>query len=180
MNLIGLTCYTSHFEPKNVEEALRDESWITALNDELDQFIRNDVWYLVLRPKDKHVIGTKWIFKNKLDENGNIVRNKARLVAQGYSQIEGIDFEETFAPIARLESIRILLAIACALKIKLFQMDVKSAFLNCILSEEVYVEQPKGFEDPKLPNHVYMLKKALYGLKQAPRAWYERLTTYLL
>ena len=130
MNEIDLTCYTSHLEQKNVEEALKDESWITALNDELDQFVRNDVWYLVLRPKDKHVIGTEGIIKNKLDENGNIMRNKARLVAQGYSQIEGIDFDETFAPVARLESIRILLAIACALKIKLFQMDVKSAFLN--------------------------------------------------
>ena len=138
------------------------------------------MWYLVSRPKDKHVISTNWIFKNKQDENGVIVRNKARLVAQGYSQMEGIDYEETFTPIFRLESTRILLAIACSFRIKLYQMDVNSAFLNGILSEEVYVEQPKGFEDPKSPNHVYKLKKALHGLKHAPRAWYERLTTYLL
>ena len=99
------------------------------------------MWYLVPSPKDKHVIGTKWIFKNKLDDNGVIVINKARLVTQGYSQIERIDFDETFAPVARLESIRILLAIACSTRMKLFQMDVKSVFLNGILSKEVYVEQ---------------------------------------
>lgn len=108
-----------------------------------------------------------------------MVRNKARLVVHGYTQIEGIDFDETFASVARLESIRILLSIACHLGFKLYQMDVKSAFLNGIL-QEVYVEQPKEFQDPHHPHHVYKLKKALYGLKQAPRAWYECLTTYLL
>jgi hypothetical protein len=107
-------------------------------------------------------------------------RIKARLVAQGYTQIKGVDFDETFALVARLDSIKILLSIACYLGFKLYQMDVKSAFLNCILQEEVYIEQPKGFQDPHHPHHVYKLKKALYGLKQAPRAWYERLTTYLL
>ena len=126
-----------------------------------------------------NVIGTKWVYKNKSDENGTITRNKARLVAQGYTQIEGLDFDETFAPVARLESIRLLLGVACILKFKLYQMDVKSAFLNGYLQEEVYVEQPKGFVDPEHPNYVYKLKKALYGLKQAPRAWYERLTQFL-
>jgi hypothetical protein len=100
-----------------------------------------------------------------------VIRNKARLVEQGYTQIEGVDFDETFAPVARLESIRILLSIACHLGFKLYQIDIKSAFLNGILQEEVYVEQPKGFQDPHHPDHVYKLKKALYGLKQAPRAW---------
>jgi hypothetical protein len=109
-----------------------------------------------------------------------VIRNKARLVTQGYAQNEGVDFHETFAPVARLESIRILLSIACHLGFKLHQMDVKSAILNGILQEEVYVEQPKGFQDPHYPQHVYKLKKVLYGLKQAPWAWYERLTTYLL
>jgi hypothetical protein len=109
-----------------------------------------------------------------------VVRNKARLVAQGYTQIEGIDFDETFAPVARLESIRILLSITYHLCFKQYQMDVKSVFRNSILQEEVYVEQPKGFQDPHHPHHVYKLKKALYGLKQATWAWYERLTTYLL
>lgn len=102
------------------------------------------------------------------------------MVAQGYTQIEGIDFDETFALVARLECIRILLSIACHFKFKLYQMDVKSAFLNEVIQEEVYVEQPKGFQDSSLPDHVFKLKKALYGLKQAPRAWYDRLTSFLL
>jgi len=109
-----------------------------------------------------------------------VTRNKARLVAQGYTQIEGLDFGETYAPVARLESIRILLAYATHHDFKIFQMDVKSAFLNGPISELVYVEQPPGFEDPKFPNHVYLLHKALYGLKQAPRAWYECLKDFLL
>ncbi|KAK8985024.1 hypothetical protein V6N11_082643 [Hibiscus sabdariffa] len=118
--------------------------------------------------------GTKWVFRNKLDESGNIVRNKARLVAQGYTQEEGIDFDETYAPVARMEAIRMLLAFACHHEFKLFQMDVKSVFLNGFISEEVYVEQPLGFENLNFPNHVFKLCKALYGLKQAHRAWYER------
>nr|GEV10779.1 copia protein [Tanacetum cinerariifolium] len=117
------------------------------------------------------IIGTKWVFRNKLDENGVVSRNKARLVAQGYNQQEGIDYDETYAPVARLEPIRILLAYACAPDFKLFQMDVKSASLNGFINEEVYVAQPPGFIDFAKPNHVYRLKKALYGLKQAPKAW---------
>ncbi|KAK0572825.1 hypothetical protein LWI29_037799 [Acer saccharum] len=156
------------------------EVWVGAMQEELNQFERNEVWSLVPRPKDINVIDTKWVFRNKTDESGKIVRNKARLVAQGYTQVEGVDFDETFAPVARLESIRLLLSIACIKKFKLFQMDVKSAFLNGYLQEEVYVEQPKGFADPHSPNHVFKLKKALYGLKQAPRAWYDRLTQYLI
>ncbi|GKB95591.1 retrovirus-related pol polyprotein from transposon TNT 1-94 [Tanacetum coccineum] len=130
---------------------------------------------IVPNPMDTTIIGTKWIFRNKLDENGVVSRNKARLVAQGYNQQEGIDYDETYAPVARLESIRILLAYACALDFKLFQMDVKSAFLNGFINEEVYVAQPPGFIDFAKPNHVYRLKKALYGLKQAPKACHEYL-----
>ncbi|GJU52467.1 retrovirus-related pol polyprotein from transposon TNT 1-94 [Tanacetum coccineum] len=157
-------------EPKNVNEALGDESWIVAMQEELNQFIANDVWELVPQPRNMTIIGTKWVFRNKLDENGIVSRNKARLVAQGYNQQEGIDYDETYAPVARLESIRILLAYACALDFKLFQMDVKSAFLNGFINEEVYVAQPPGFIDFEKPDHVYKLKKALYGLKQAPKA----------
>ena len=116
------------------------------------------------------MIGTKWIFKNKSNEHGIVIRNKSKLVAQGYTQVEGIDFDETFALVVRLESIQILLAIASHLNFKLYQMDVKSAFLNGMLQEEVYVEQPKGFVDPHKPDYVYKLKRAPYGLKQAPRA----------
>ena len=119
-------------------------------------------------------------FRNKLDELENVVRNKTRLVAQGYTQIEGIDFEKTFAPIARLEGIPITLAFASNKNFKHFQMDVKSTFLNSFIEEEVYVEQPPGFVDPIHPNFVFKLDKALYGLKQAPRAWYDRLSTFLL
>jgi hypothetical protein len=179
-DVIANSCFVSMFEPKNVKEALTDEFWIEAMQEELNQFKRSEVWDLVPRPDNVNVIGTKWIYKNKSDEKGTVTRNKARLVAQGYTQVEGLDFEETFAPVARLESIRLLLCVACILKFKLYQMDVKSAFLNGYLHEEVYVEQPKGFIDPDFPKHVYKLKKALYGLKQAPRAWYERLTQFLV
>jgi len=159
-----------------VKEALTDDFWIETMQEELNQFKRSEVWTLVPRPNDINVIGTKWIYKNKSDENGTITRNKARLVAQGYTHVEGLDFDETFAPDARLESIRLLLGVAGILNFKLFQMDVKSDFLNGYLHEEVYVEQPKGFVEPNFPDHVYKMKKALYGLKQAPGAWYERLT----
>jgi len=150
------------------------------MQEELNQFVRNDVWTLVPQPKSQTIIGTKWVFRNKMDENGIVSRNKARLVAQGYNQQEVIDYDETFAPVARLESIRILLAYACAHNFKLFQMDVKSAFLNGVINEEVYVAQPPGFIDFEKLNHVYKLKKALYGLKQAPKAWYDRLKTFLV
>ena len=115
------------------------------MHEELYQFVQNDVWELVPRPKGVNVIGTKWIFKNKSDEHGTVIINKSRLVAQGYTQVERVVFDEIFASVARLESIRILLAIASYLNFKLYQMDVKSAFLNGMLQEEVYVEQPKGF-----------------------------------
>jgi hypothetical protein len=167
-------------EPTRIEEALGDPNWVNAMHEELNNFAHNEVWELVKRPSDHNVIGAKWVFRNKQDENRVIVRNKARLVAQGYSKVEGLDFDETFAPIARLEAIQILLAYATSHNIKLYQMDVKSAFLNGKINELVYVEQSPCFEDSKKPNHVYKLSKALYGLKQAPRAWYERLQDFLV
>ncbi|GAA0161970.1 transmembrane signal receptor [Lithospermum erythrorhizon] len=149
--------FVSKVEPKDVKVALLNEHWISAMQEELLQFERNDIWELVLRPTDHNVIGKKWIFKNKSDKYRNVTRNKVKLVAQGYTQVEGIDFEEIFAPVARLEVVRLLLPL-----------------------EEVHVEQPKGFMDAHNLDYVYKLKKALYGLKQAPRAWYERLTVFLL
>jgi hypothetical protein len=172
--------FVSFHEPNHVYEALIDPDWVISMQEELNNFTRNEVWELVERPKNHNVIGTKWVFRNKENEDGIVVKNKSRLVAQGYTQVEGLDFDETFAPVARLEAIRILLAYACSRNIKLYQMDVKSAFLNGKISELVYVEQPPSFEDPTKPNHVYKLSKALYGLKQAPRAWYERLRDFLL
>ncbi|CAM8904843.1 unnamed protein product [Rhodiola kirilowii] len=150
------------------------------MQEELHQFERNKVWRLVLRPEDKNVIGTKWDFKNKLDDKGIVVRNKARLVVKGYNQQEGIDYDETFTPVARLEAIRPLIAYSTYHGFTLHQMDVKTAFLNGVLKEEVYVSQTPGFEDRDRPNHVFALDKALYGLKQAPRAWFERLSLFLL
>jgi hypothetical protein len=150
------------------------------MHEELVNFERNQIWTLVDPLRDVNVIGTKWVFTNKQGEDGEVVRNKARLVAQGYNQVEGLDFGETSAPIARLEAIRILLAFAASKGFKLYQMDVKSDFLNGVIQEEVYVRQPPGFESPKYPDRVYKLSKALYGLKQASRAWYVRLKTSLL
>jgi hypothetical protein len=172
--------FVSFHEPKCVDEAFDDPDWIISMQEELNNFTRNEVWELVERPKNHNVIGTKWVYRNKENEDGIVVKNKSILVAQGYTQVEGLDFDETFAPVARLEAIRILLAYACSRNIKLYQIDVKSSFLNRKISELVFVEQPPGFEDPTKPNHVYKLSKALYGLKQAPHSWYERLRDFLL
>jgi len=172
--------FLSMTEPAKIEEALKDSSWIDAMQEELNQIERNQVWDLVSAPKGKKALGTRWVFRNKVDENGVVIRNKARLVVQGYLQSEGIDYDETFAPVARLEAIRIFLAYAAHKNFKVYQMDVKSAFLNGILEEEVFVKQPPGFESKEHPDYVYKLHKALYGLKQAPRTWYDTLSTYLL
>jgi hypothetical protein len=145
--------------PKDINKALKDPNWVNTMHEELNNFKRNKVWELVERPSDHNIIGTKWVFHNKQDQDGIIVKNKARLVAQGYTQIEGIDFGETYAPVARLEAIMILIAYACAHNIKLYQMDVKSAFFNGYIQEEVYMEQPPDFEDDKKSNHIYKLRK---------------------
>jgi hypothetical protein len=171
--------FVSSIEPYRVEDALRDSDWVLAMQEELNNFTRNEVWHLVPRP-NQNVVGTKWVFRSKQDEHGVVTRNKARPVAKGYPQVKGLDFGETYAPVARFESIRILLAYATYHGFKLYQMDVKSAFLNGPTKEEVYVEQPPGFEDSEYPNNVYKLSKALYGLKQAPRVWYECLRDFLI
>ncbi|GJR98747.1 putative ribonuclease H-like domain-containing protein [Tanacetum coccineum] len=167
-------------EPKKVIQSLEDPSWIEAMQEELLQFELQKVWTLVDLPNGKRAIGTKWVFRNKKDERGIVVRNKARLVAQGYTQEEGIDYDKVFAPVARIEAIRLFLAYASFMGFIMYQMDVKSAFLYGTIKEEVYVCQPPGFEDPHFPDKVYKVEKALYGLHQAPRAWYETLSTYLI
>ncbi|GJR58089.1 putative ribonuclease H-like domain-containing protein [Tanacetum coccineum] len=173
-------CFLSQNEPKKISEALEDESWVDAMQEELLQFKIQKVWVLVDLPYGKKAIGTKWVYRNKKDERGVVDRNKARLVAQGHRQEEGIDYDEVFALVARIKAIRIFLAFASYMGFIVYQMDVKSAFLYGKIDEEVYVSQPPGFLDPKYPQKVYKVVKALYGLHQAPRAWYATLSAFLL
>ncbi|GKE12758.1 retrovirus-related pol polyprotein from transposon TNT 1-94 [Tanacetum coccineum] len=147
----------STLEPKNIKEAMSDHNWIESMQDRLHQLERLDVWKLVPRPDGKNIIAVKWLWKNKSDAENIVIRNKSRFVAKSYKQEEGIDFEESFV-----------------------HMDVKTAFLNVPLKEEVYVSQHHGFVNPNFPDHVYRLKKALYGLKQAPQAWYDKLSSFLI
>ncbi|GJU26217.1 retrovirus-related pol polyprotein from transposon TNT 1-94 [Tanacetum coccineum] len=178
MCMFALTVSTA--EPKTIKEAMADSAWIEAMQEELHQFDRLQVWELVDKPFGKNVIKLKWLWKNKKDEDQTVIRNKARLVAKGYAQEEGIDFEESFALVARLEAVRIFVAYAAHKSFPIYQMDVKTTFLNGPLKEEVYVAQPDGFVDPDHPEKVYRLRKALYGLKQAPRAWYDELSNFLM
>ncbi|GJV26947.1 retrovirus-related pol polyprotein from transposon TNT 1-94 [Tanacetum coccineum] len=172
---------TSGLVPQRQKASDYDNSRpIEAMQEELHQFDRLQVWELVDKPFGKNVIKLKWLWKNKKDEDQTVIRNKARLVAKGYAQEEGIDFEESFAPVARLEAVRIFVAYAAHKSFPIYQMDVKTAFLNGPLKEEVYVAQPDGFVDPDHPEKVYLLRKALYGLKQAPRAWYDELSNFLI
>ncbi|GKE47089.1 retrovirus-related pol polyprotein from transposon TNT 1-94, partial [Tanacetum coccineum] len=170
----------STMEPKNAKEAMTDPAWIESMQEELLWFKRLDVWVLVPPPYNIKPLTLKWLFKNKHDEENTIIRNKTRLVMRGYRQEEGIDFKESFAPVARIEAIRIFLAYAAHKSFTVFQMGVKTAFLNDTLKEDVYVCQPEGFIDVDHPSHVYKLKKVLYELKQAPRAWYDELSMFLL
>nr|GEZ09130.1 retrovirus-related Pol polyprotein from transposon TNT 1-94 [Tanacetum cinerariifolium] len=165
---------------KSFAEAMADSAWIESMQKELHEFDRLDVWELVDRPLCINVINLKWLWKNKRDEENTIIRNKSRLVAKGYAQKEGVDFEESFAPVARLEAVRLFIAYAAYKSFTVYQMDVKTAFLYSPLKEEVYVNQPDGFVDPYYPDKVYRLKKALYGLKQALRAWSKDETSEVL
>nr|GFB62106.1 putative ribonuclease H-like domain-containing protein [Tanacetum cinerariifolium] len=167
-------------EPSSVATTLEDPDWVAAMQEEMHQFYYQQVWKLVPLPNGKIAIRTKWILKNKRDARGIVVRNKARLVAQvrnkarlvaqGHRQEEGIDYDEVFAPVARIEAIRLFLAFLSYMGFMVYQMDIKSAFLYGEIEKEVYVTQPKIFEDPYTPKHVYMVVKGLYGLHQAPRA----------
>jgi hypothetical protein len=167
-------------QPTSFKEVTKEPHWVQAINQEIDSIEKNKTWDLVDLPKHKKSVGVKWVYKTKLNEKGQIEKHKARLVAKGFSQQLGTDYGETFAPVARLDTVSTLLAITVQHKWKVYQMDVKSAFLNGVLGEEVYVDQPPRFELKEQPTKVYWLKKALYGLKQAPRAWYSRIDTYLI
>nr|GEV14378.1 hypothetical protein [Tanacetum cinerariifolium] len=178
--MICLQLLKQEKKPKRVHQALKDPSWIEAMQEELLQFKMQKVWVLVDLPHGKRAINTKWVYKNKKDKRGIMIRNKARLVAQGHTQEEGIDYEEVFAPVARIEVIRLFLAYASFIGFMVYQKYVKSAFLYATIEEEVYVYQPPRFEDPDYFDKVYKVVKALYGLHQAPRAWYETLANYVL
>ncbi|GJS90663.1 retrovirus-related pol polyprotein from transposon TNT 1-94 [Tanacetum coccineum] len=174
LEIDAMWCYFDAFltfvEPKNFKQAMTEQSWIDAMQEEIYEFERLEVWKLVPCPDKVMLIKLKWIYKVKTGEFGGVLKNKPRLVAQGFSQEEGIDFKESFTPVARIEAIRIFVANAANKNMMIFQMDVKTAFLNRELKEEVYVSQPEAFVDQDNPTHVYKLKNALYGLKRAPRA----------
>jgi len=178
----GYTALMSHIsdsESSSFEEAVGSQVWKDAMMEEYQSIIKNDVWDIVPRPEKKSVVTSKWIFKIKHAIDGSIDKFKARFVARGFSQKEGIDYTETFAPIARYSTIRSIISLASTMGWKLHQMDVKTAFLNGVVEEEVYMEQLEGFVIHDRETHVYKLKKALYGLKQAPRAWYSHIDSYL-
>jgi len=177
---IYASCNVAVLEPASAAEAMEEKKWKLAMEEEMYMIEKNQTWKLVERPQNRKVIGVKWVFRTKLNADGTINKHKARLVVKGYAQVFGVDFSETFAPVARLDTIRLLLAIAAQKGWKVFQLDVKSAFLNGFLEEEIYVDQPEGFIVKGHEDKVYLLKKALYGLKQAPRAWYSRIDDHLL
>jgi len=177
-SLFALYCHVD--DPIHFEDEIKDKKWIEAMDEEINAIERNKTWDLVGLPKGKEVIGVKWVYKTKCNYEGKIERHKARLVVKGYKQQYGRDYEETFTLVARMETVRAVLSIVAQNKWKVYQMDVKSAFLNGVLIEEVYIEQPLGYEKKCEEHKVCRLKKALYGLKQAPRAWYSRIDSYLL
>ena len=161
-------------DPTTFEEAInRDDSkaWYEAMQSEMQSMYDNQVWTLVDIPQGKRVVQNKWVFKMKMDMDGNMTTYKARLVAKGFTQVQGIDYDETFSPVAMFKLIRILLAIAAFYDYEIWQMDVKTAFLNGNLEEDVYMVQPRGFEDPKNNSKVCKLHRSIYGLKQASRSW---------
>jgi hypothetical protein len=175
---MSLMCDLLEKEPTFFEEAIQKKEWADVMKEEYQSIINNDVWEIVPRPKRKDVVSSKWIFKIK-HVDGSIEKYKERFFPRGFSEKEGIDYAETFSPIAIYTSIRTIIALATKMKWKLHQMDVKKTFLNGVIEEEVYIEQPQGFEVEYRKTHVCKLKKALYGLKQTPRAWYGRIDIFL-
>jgi hypothetical protein len=177
---MALMCDLLEKEPTCFEEAIQKKEWADVMTDEYQSIIKNDVWEIVPKPKSKDVVSSKWLFKIKHVVDGSIEKYKARFVTRGFSQKEGIDYEETIAHVAKYTSIRTIIALAAKMKWKLHQMDVTTTFLNGVIEEEVYIEQPRGFEVEDRKSHVCKLKKALYGLRQAPRAWYGKIDSFLI
>jgi len=167
-------------DPVSFDEAAKEDVWIKEMDEEIDSIERNNTWDLVDLAECKNIIGVKWVYKTKMNAEGEVEKYKARLVAQGFSQQPDIDYNETFSPVERIDTVRMVLAIATQNKWIMHQMDVKSAFLNGCLEEEVYVRQPSGYEIDKHRDKVYKLRKDLYGLKQASIVWYSRIDEYLI
>jgi hypothetical protein len=176
---MALMCELIENEPTCFEEAIQKKEWLDAMTEEYQSIVNNDVFEVVPRQKNKDVVSSKWIYKIKHAVDESIEKHKVIFVAHGFSQNEGIDYEETFSPVARYTSIRTNIALASKIKWKLHHMDVKTTFLNGVIEEEVYIEQPQGFEFEDRKTHVCRLKKVMYGLKQAPRAWYGRIDSFL-
>jgi hypothetical protein len=175
-----LMCDLLEKEATCFEESIQKKESVDAMTEKYQSIIKNDVWEIVPRPNSKDVVSSRWLFKIKHVADGSIEKYKTRFVARGFSQKEGIDYEETFTPVAKYTSIRTIIALAAKIKWKLHQMDIKTDFLNGVIEEEVYIEQPQGFEVEDKKSHVCKLKKALYGLKQAPRAWYGPIDSFLM
>ena len=178
-NSIRYGLLTSTGEPCSLSEALDDPKWKSAMEEEYEALIQNKTWHLVPPSKNKNLIDCKWVYRIKKNADGTIDRYKARLIAKGFKQRYGIDYEDTFSPVVKAATIRVVLAISVSRGWSLRQLDVKNAFLHGVLEEEVYMKQPPGFEDSNVPHYICKLDKALYGLKQAPRAWYSRLSSKL-
>jgi hypothetical protein len=168
------------YEPSFHGEATSEQVWQDAMIKEYQSILKNDVWDIVPRPGGKYAVTSKWIYKIKHAADGSIEKYKARFVAKGFSQVEGVDYDDTFAPVARYSSIHTIIALTASMGWKLHQMDVKTTFLNGEIEEEVYIKQPEGFMIHNEKSHVCRLKKALYELKQAPRAWYEKMDIFLM
>ncbi|GJV61904.1 retrovirus-related pol polyprotein from transposon TNT 1-94 [Tanacetum coccineum] len=170
----------SNAPPKGYKSAAKNPHWMAAMHDEMDALHQNRTWTLVPRPSASNIVGSKWVYRTKFKSDGSVERFKARLVAQGFTQILGLDYSHTFSLVVKSATVRIVLSLAVLNHWRLHQLDVKNAFLHGQLNETVYMEQPPGFVDPEFPNHVCKLSKALYGLKQAPRAWFQRLSSFLI
>jgi hypothetical protein len=178
-NYMALMSSIIDVEPSSFEEVIDQQVWQDAMVEEYTSIMKNDVWDIVSRPEGKSVVSSRWLYKIKHVADGSIEKFKVRFVVRGFSQREGVDYEETFSPVTRYASIRVVISIASVMGWRIHQMDVKTTFLNGIIEEEVYIEKPQGFEVHGRESHVCRLKKALYRLKQAPRAWYSRIDGYL-
>lgn len=170
----------SNLEPKGFISASKNPRWLAAMYEELEALHQNNTWTLVPRPSSSYVVGSKWVYRTKYNSDGYVDHFKARLVAQGFSQIPGIDYTYTFSLVVKASTVHIVLSLVVLHNWRLHQLDVKNAFLHCQLNETVFMEQPPGFIDSRFPHHFCKLSKALYGLKQAPRAWFHRLSSFLL